>query len=268
MGLLPGVYQAVKKDGTLYFRSSITFQNKHISLGSFETEAFAHNAYLEASNILSDSSYTLEKVLSTETKYKAEHILSFEKWVVLINFRDNKIYFKTPIYIKHNYFLYYLTEDTVLKFAVDDLFYYANHKIMKRGGHLFVSDFGMQVNILSRYGIKNFAVPGRDYIFVNGDTTDYRYENIEIINKYNGVCKTTVKGIPIYEVKIHINGDFIVGRYEEETMAAIAYNKAVDILEEKGITKNFTKNFIVELSKEKYYEYYSKICISKKILHY
>lgn len=268
MGLLPGVYQAVKKDGTLYFRSSITFQNKHISLGSFQTEPLAHNAYLEASNILSDSSYTLEKILSTEGKYKVEPILSFEKWVVLINFRDNKIYFKTPIYIKHNYFLYYLTPDTVLKFAVDDLFYYANHKIMKRGGHLFVSDFGMQVNILSRYGIKNFAVPGRDYIFVNDDTTDYRYENIEIINKYNGVCKTIVKGLPIYEVKIHINGDFIVGRYEDETTAAIAYNKAVDILEQKGITKNFAKNFIVELSKEQYYEYYSKISISKRILHY
>lgn len=268
MGLLPGVYQAVKKDGTPYFRSSITFHNKHISLGSFKTEALAHNAYLEANKILSNSSYTLEKILSAEVRYMTGHVLSFDKWVILINFRDNKIYFKTPIYIKHNYFLYYLSKEIVLKFAVDDLFYYANHKIMKRGGHLFVSDFGMQVNILSRYGIKNFAVPGRDYIFVNGDITDYRYENIKIINKYNGVCKTFVKGLPLYEVKIHINGDFIVGRYEEETIAAIAYNKAVDILEQKGITKNFTKNFIIELTKDQYYEFYEKISISKKIIQY
>ena len=33
-----GVYTATKKDGTLYYRSSITFQNKHISLGSFSSE--------------------------------------------------------------------------------------------------------------------------------------------------------------------------------------------------------------------------------------
>lgn len=268
MGLLPGVYTAKKKDGTTYFRSSITYRNKHISLGSFETEQLAHDAYIEASHILSDTSYTLDTILSAETKELSSYILSFDKWVILINFRDNHIYFKTPIYIKHNYFLYYLNQNIVLKFAVDDLFYYANHKIMKRGGHLFVSDFGMQVNILSRYGIKNFAVSGRDYIFVNGDTTDYRYENIKIINKYNGVHKKVIKGISIFEVKIHINGDFIIGRYDDETIAAIAYNKAVDTLAEKGITKNFVKNFIVELSKEQYYNLYSKITISKKILQY
>ena len=35
--MLPGVYQAKKKDDTIYFRSSITYSGKHISLGSFET---------------------------------------------------------------------------------------------------------------------------------------------------------------------------------------------------------------------------------------
>ena len=35
--MLPGVYQAKKKDNTIYFRSSITYSGKHISLGSFET---------------------------------------------------------------------------------------------------------------------------------------------------------------------------------------------------------------------------------------
>lgn len=47
MGLLAGVYIAKKKDGTIYFRSSITYRNKHISLGSYETEQQAHEAYLE-----------------------------------------------------------------------------------------------------------------------------------------------------------------------------------------------------------------------------
>ena len=30
MALLPGVYTAKKKDGTLYYRSSITYKNKQI----------------------------------------------------------------------------------------------------------------------------------------------------------------------------------------------------------------------------------------------
>ena len=46
-----GVYTATKKDGTLYYRSSITFQNKHISLGSFSSEDLAATAYLEAENL-------------------------------------------------------------------------------------------------------------------------------------------------------------------------------------------------------------------------
>ena len=62
-----------------------------------------------------------------------------------INVRDNGIYIKNPIYLKKGFFLYYLTEEEILKFDVDDLFYYSEHKIMRRGNHFFVSDFGMQV---------------------------------------------------------------------------------------------------------------------------
>ena len=43
--MLPGVYLATKKDGTVYYRSSITYRSKHISLGSFSTEEDAHCAY-------------------------------------------------------------------------------------------------------------------------------------------------------------------------------------------------------------------------------
>lgn len=264
MGLLPGVYTANKKDGTLYFRASITYRNKHISLGSYQTEHEAHEAYMDANKILSDDTFTLEEFLSNHCTKS----LPFEKSIILINFRDNKLYFKTPIYIKKRYFLYFLSQSTVFKFAADDLFYYADHKIMKRGGHLFVSDFGMQVNILARYGIKNFAVCGKDYRFVNGDSTDYRYENIEIINKYHGVCQLIEKGLPIYKAKIHINGDFIIGKYGKEVEAAIAYNKAVDILLQKGLVKNFTKNYIVELSHEEYRAIYQEIKISNHILEY
>ena len=50
--MLKGVYTANKKDGTLYFRSSITYRKKHISLGSYESEIEANKAYLEAEKIL------------------------------------------------------------------------------------------------------------------------------------------------------------------------------------------------------------------------
>ena len=56
-----GVYLATKKDGSIYYRSSITFKNKHISLGSFSTEDDANNAYLEALELTS-SSYSIEDI--------------------------------------------------------------------------------------------------------------------------------------------------------------------------------------------------------------
>ncbi len=257
----PGVYTAYKKDGTLYYRSSITYKNKHISLGSFDSEDDAHNAYIEATELLSTSLQKIEH-------YNKKKLLSFDKWVCLINFRDNGIYFKNPIYLYPKYFLYYMSYDEYFTFDVDDLFYYSNHKIMRRGGHLFVADYGMQVNILNRYGIKNFAKPGKDYVFVNGDDTDFRYRNIHIINHYNGVTKSEVNGRAIYTAKIHINGDYIIGKYDSEDDAAIAYNKAVDILEDKGVNIRFTKNYIDGLNQTMYDERYEMIKISKKIKNY
>ena len=55
-----GVYTAYKKDGTEYYRVSLTCQNKHISLGSFPTEEEAHLAYKEGTSLLSESEITLE----------------------------------------------------------------------------------------------------------------------------------------------------------------------------------------------------------------
>ncbi len=257
----PGVYIAYKKDGTMYYRSSITYKNKHISLGSFQDEVCAHNAYVEANNILTNYDIKLEH-------YNKKKLLSFNKWVSLINFRDNGIYFKNPIYLYPKYFLYYMSQDEPFTFDVDDLFYYSNHKIMRRGGHLFVADYGMQVNILNRYGIKNFAKSGKDYVFVNGDETDFRYKNIHIINHYNGVTREDVNGRGIYTAKIHINGDYIIGRYDSEEEAAIAYNKAVDTLEKKGVNIRYTKNYIDGLNQAMYDEQYEKVKISKKIRHY
>lgn len=260
--MLPGVYSATKKNGQNYYRASITHNGKHISLGSFKKETTANQAYLLASKVLSDRlHYTIDK-------YSSRCVLSFEKWVVLINFRDNKIYFKNPIYLKKRYFLYYLDKDMCLKFDAEDLFYYAHHKIMRRGGHLFVSDYGMQVSILSRYGIKNYAVPGRDFIFANDDDRDFSYNNIEIVNHYHGVTKIQHKGTSKYLAKIHINGDYLIGRYGTEDEAAIAYNKAALYLKNHGLDKNFPQNFIEGMDEITYASMFQKIRISRKLLNF
>lgn len=260
--MLQGVYSAKKKDGTIYYRSNITYCNKHISLGSFQSEEDAHLAYLEANRILSSPNLTLEHLL-----YHPK-MLHFEKVVTLTNFRDNHIYIKTPIYLHANYFSYYLSAKTEYKFDIDDLFYYSSHKIMRRGGHLFVSEYGMQTTLLSRYGIRSFAVPGRDYIFANGDSTDYRYSNIIIINRYYGVSSINKKGKTCFEVRLHVNGNCLVGIYDSEIVAAIAYNKAVDYAIAHGIVKNFPENYISDLSAKDYASIYSDLKLSKKFLQY
>lgn len=257
----PGVYQAQKKDGSTYYRASITYKQKHISLGSYSSASMACAAYLEASSLLSSR----ELSLSDYSKFR---LLSFEKWVCLLNYRNNDIYFSTPIYMRKNYFEYYLTPSYILKFDVDDLFYYSSHKIMRRGRHFFVADYGMQVNIASRYGIKNYAVKGRDYLFVNGDDMDFRYENIKILNSFHGVTKKeTAKGLR-YVAKIHINGNYTIGSYHTDIEAAIAYNKAVDLLKKAGVTKRFLPNYLENLSPMAYADIYAKVPVSDKILHY
>lgn len=106
---------------------------------------------------------------------------------------------------------------------------------------------------------------GRDFRFVNGDDTDFRYSNIEIINRYNGVTKCCRKNLIIYQAKIHIKGDYIIGRYATEEEAAIAYNKAVDILKNKGLNKNYSINYIEGIDEITYASKYQRIRISKKI---
>lgn len=257
--MLQGTFVAKKKDGTVYYRSSINHKGKHISLGSFETEQQAHEAYLEAQKILLGDAPGI-------AAYGNETVISFEKWVVLHNFRQNGIYIKTPVYLQKKYFDYYYAKDCVYKFDVDDLFYYSTHKIMKRGGHLFVADFGMQENILARYGIKNYAVAGKDYVFANGDNMDYRYANIQIVNRYHGVRQWEKKGRIHYETHIHLNGFVLVGRYDSENEAAAAYNKAAKFLWELGVTRQFPLNYILELESEDYLKLYEGVKIAKDAL--
>lgn len=259
--MLKGVYIAKKKDNSTYYRASITHKNKHISLGSFNSVGDANLAYMQADELLKDSSIAIND-------YSIESPLSFEKWVIIINFRDNRIYFGTPIYARPKFFYYYLSPSFVLKFDIDDLFYYSSHKIMKRDGHLFVAEYGMQTNILNRYGIRSYSVAGKDYVFLNGDDTDFRSANLKIINRYQGVSLVTVKGKKRYKAKINVPGYYIIGTYHTEEEAAIAYNKAIDILKKNGVSRNYTPNYLEGLSPAVYADIYARLKISDKICNY
>lgn len=261
MANLPGVTSARKKNGTIYYRSSITLQGKHVSLGSFETPQKAHQAYQEACDIVRKHKHEL-------TDYNNAFALDFTKFVILMNFRNTNIYFKTPIYLMRDFFYYYLTPDKHLIFDREDLFFYANHQIQVRGGYLFICDYGSQYNILSRYGIKNYAKRGVDYIFVNQNEYDFRYENIKIINEYTGVTQIESNDKILYESVIHIRGNYLIGRFREKNTAAIAYNKAVDVLSSRGIHKKFIKNYINEYTSRQYLEIYNSIDLPRHIMEY
>jgi len=258
---MKGVFTAKKKDGTVYYRASITYKRKHISLGGYDSMTAANAAYIQADRILNHDQPGINQ-------YKDNMPLPFEKWVILINFRDNGIYFSTPIYARPKFFYYYLSPIDVLKFDIDDLFYYSSRKIMKRNGHLFVADYGMQVNILNRYGIRSFAVAGKDYLFLNGDDTDFRHENLQIINRYQGVAEVTYRGQKRYRARINVPGYYVIGHYHSEIDAAIAYNKAIDILIKRGVKKHYTPNYIEGLSPSTYADIYSRLKVSDKIINY
>lgn len=251
-----GIFEAKRSDNSIYYRVSVILRKKHISIGSYNNYEDALIARKEADLVFSDKSITLDD-------YSKIKSLSFEKFVVLVNFRDNNIYFRTPIYIKPNFFYYCFSPNCYYKFDKDDLFYFSNHKLMKRGNHLFIFDYGMQLNLFDRYNIPSYSVYGKDFRFRNDDPTDFRYENIEIINPYHGVeRKDTGKKI-VYIAKIHINGYTKIGEYKTDIEAAIAYNKACDIVSQRTKTKYIPNT--PNISPKEYAEIYTKIKISEKI---
>lgn len=260
-----GIYTAQKKDGTVYYRANIHYHAKHISLGSYATQAQAAEVSDSAHALLADPSAALPHVFFHRT-YAA---IPYDKIVTLLNFRDNGMYLGTPIYLKSaHYFVYYLSPEIELKFDNDDLFYYSSHRILQRGGHLYTNDYGMQVSLLSRYGIKSHAVTGVDYEFVNGDPTDLRYANVRNINPYYGVSRIDNNGRISYLTRIHINGNYQIGIYSSETEAAIAYNLAVDLAKAAGIDRNYPTNYIAGLSASEYADIYTRICVSRAYREY
>jgi hypothetical protein len=254
-----GVYKATKKNGESYYRVSITYKMKHISLGSFDDMATAAVVYDQARKLLDGGDFSPHY-------YDHNMKLPFHKFISLLNFRDNGIYFQPPIYLRKQYFEYYLDEDSILKFDRDDLFFFAVHTISRRGGYLYYTNYGSQYKLLSRYGIRPFAVYGRDYAMANGDALDFRYSNIMILNFYTGVQAKEAKTGTEYVSSIHINGNIIVGKYDNDVDAAIAYNKAVDTLRSNGFQKKYIKNYIYDIKKEEYLKRYSSLEISDSII--
>lgn len=256
---MQGVYPSKRADGSISYRASLTHNSKHISLGSFGSEEKANAAYLVACSIMRDDDSASEFTLLS---YDPLHNpLTFSKYIALVNLRDNGIYCRGPIYLRKGYFEYYLDRSTVLRFSADELFYYMNHSIQRRGGHLFVADYGSQINILNRYGVRSYAVRDRDYYFKNGDEHDFRSGNIVIVNRYNGVRAETVRGKTEYTTRIHVNGDIVVGRYDTEAEAAVAYNKAADTLAAQGCEIAFNLNYVEEYSDLQYKLIYEKVRI-------
>lgn len=266
-----GVYTAYKKDGTEYYRVSLTCQNKHISLGSFDDYKTAAAVYSEANAIVRDekSSHFVNAAEKITSYSSCTSALAFEKFMILLNLRDNNIYIKTPVYLCDKYFLYFFSPEIVLTFDIEDLFYYSGHKIMSRGGYFFVNDFGMQTSILARFGIRSHSVKGKDYLFRNGDEHDFRYSNVAVVNRYNGVEQIEKNGRILYRTRIHINGNYTIGTYTSENEAAIAYNRAIDLLAKQlPDFKNYTRNYIEGLSHIEYASIYNTVKISRSFRHY
>ena len=94
-----GVYTTKRKDGSTYYRVSITIGGRHISLGSYDDINTAGAVYTEAGRIMNSECDIDDYSLHNFN-------IPFRKYVVLVNYRDNKIYFKTPVYLSKNYYIH------------------------------------------------------------------------------------------------------------------------------------------------------------------
>ena len=73
----------------------------------------------------------------------------------------------------------------------------------------------------------------------------------------------------LYKTRIHINGNYTIGTYTSENEAAIAYNRAIDLLAEQlPDFKNYTRNYIEGLSHIEYASIYNTVKISRRFRRY
>ncbi|MBE6022462.1 MAG: hypothetical protein E7231_04400 [Cellulosilyticum sp.] len=251
------IYPTLVKDVTKY-KTYFLYETTKIYLGMYTSYDAAETAIKDAKALMS---------ASQSPPQFDDYSLDYRKVVSLCNLRDNKRYIKNPIYLYPTYFTYYLSKEHILTFDLRDLLYFSTYKIYKRGNYLYTQDAISQQSILSRYGIPNHSVINKDYIFKNNDPYDFRQSNLEIINGYKGVTKKIKNGIETYTAHIYIKTDFIIGHYASEFEAAIAYNKAVDILSEHNMIKDYTHNTIPFITKAEYDSIYNNLILSPRIYH-
>lgn len=192
--------------------------------------------------------------------------LDYKKIVCLCNYRDYSMYIKNPIYLQDGYFSYYLTPQLILLFDNKDLLFFSTYKIYKRGQYLYTQDSVSQQSILSRLGLPMHSIPNRDYRFKNGNCYDFRRSNLEIINNYKGVQKKERATEILYIATIYTDKTITIGHYKTEVEAAIAYNKAIDILSSTGQTsKEYIPNFIPFITRSEYNAIYNSLSISPRL---
>lgn len=250
------IYPVTKNDVTTY-RVYFVANSKKIYLGAYKNEVTAQRVLEEAKTIMK-ASFGLHLM--------HDFLLDYKKQVCLSNYRDYSVYIKNPIYLHDTYFTYYLSKDTFLIFDNKDLFYFSTSHIRKRGNYLYIQDSISQQNLLSRFGIPNHSVVGKDYIFRNGNTLDFRRENLQILNAYKGVSQKLYKGNTLYMTHIFTTKNILVGKYESEIEAAIAYNKAIDLLSKEHANYHFVPNTIAFLTQSEYDALYTKLKISPRLL--
>ena len=59
-----------------------------------------------------------------------------------------------------------------------------------------------------------------------------------------------------------------VGVYTSEIEAAIAYNKAIDLLKKAGVDKAYTPNYMEGISPDVYADLYASVQVAPGLLHY
>lgn len=251
------IYPMIKNNVTTY-KVYFLYESKKIYLGTYSSLTIAKEALNQAEMIMNAPTGTL-----TYNNY----LIGYKKFISLCNFRDHKIYIKNPIYVYPTYFYYYLSNTTFLIFDSKDLLFFSTYKICKRGNYLYTQDSISQKSILSRFNIMSHSIAGKDYLFKNGNPQDFRRANLEIINSYKGVSRKEYKGQTVYVATIFMDKNITIGHYSSEMEAAIAYNKAIDLLYTKGISnRNYVPNTIPFLTLSEYKLIYDGLSISPRLL--
>lgn len=260
---MPYIYAVSNKTPPQY-RLYYPYHKHKIYIGLYDLEETALAALSLIESIMAQDAvpFSLQNPKSPN-----ESLLPSKKYISLLNLRDNGILIHNPIYIYKDYFKYYLSQSTVLTFDMRDLLFFSTNKIYQRGNYFYTKNTFMQTNLLSRYGIAPHSKLGVHYHFKNNNPYDLRRENLEITSHYKGVITTTRQGNTIYITKIFNQKTIVVGHYKTENDAAIAYNKACDILQGTGVMREYARNELPFLTHTEYLEIYNSILISPRLLN-